>query len=214
MGAIQTTRGEAPSRGRDARADYRRAIETADPANRTGDMARRRLDGLPPAPGRPDAPDPVAPEAEVLLEAGTSALRRQDFDSAIRLMDRALEIEPRFVEALYTRGLARSEKAELELALDDLQRALDLDPGFAAAYYQRGNIFRFQGDLRGAITEFSNAVGADPDLQGAWYARADARVLLRDLEGAISDLRRAVEAGPSTPLAAKCRERIAELERR
>jgi Tfp pilus assembly protein PilF len=68
------------------------------------------------------------------------ALDEQDYDEADSLLTRAIEINPRYTEALYNMGTVRWEKDDLEGAELNLKAAIDSDPDFIPAYNNLGSL--------------------------------------------------------------------------
>ena len=56
------------------------------------------------------------------------AINRNDLQTALRLLDEAVELDPSFVEALLRRARARHVAGETEAALRDVDRAVEVAP--------------------------------------------------------------------------------------
>jgi tetratricopeptide (TPR) repeat protein len=60
---------------------------------------------------------------------------------ALQDCDRAIELNPRFIEAYFRRGLTYAELGDLELALANYNSTIDLDPHHVNAWIQRSWIY-------------------------------------------------------------------------
>ncbi len=116
---------------------------------------------------------------------------------AVEELDRALEIRPGFVLALFTRGWRRARLGRFDEAIEDYTGALALHPGFAEAYDNRGLAKRQLWRLDEAMEDYGRAMEADPTMVEPWLNRVAVRVMKRDLGGALADADRAVQLGPS-----------------
>lgn len=124
-----------------------------------------------------------------------------DHDEAIWLFTRALEVEPRSVEALNARAVSyldRGREGDADRAVSDLARAAAIAPERAAtlanlgvAYAERGA----EGDSGAALAALTEALDLEPDYAAALVNRA-ASYLRRGAEGdlrlAMDDLERAI----------------------
>lgn len=94
----------------------------------------------------------------------------------------AIELDPRFVEAYYSRGLLYwRELRNAYRAIRDLSRVMELDPARAEAWFNRAQAHQMRGDYDLAIAdlEYYLAVGADE----GWRASAQTQLsLLRELD--------------------------------
>ena len=157
------------------------------------------------------ASDPIPSEpaavANLRFLLGSAYLggNQADYDEAIRLFTQVLEVQPRAVEALNSRGLAymgRGRAGDLDLAVADLTRAMTIRPNraathlnLAAAYMTRGS----SGDVDRAHASLNEALAINPDYAGAYVNRARAYMTRRepgDLDLAFDDLEEALEITP------------------
>src|SRR5271156_6157373 len=84
-----------------------------------------------PAPSPPESP-PVSRvpsrSAEELLELGLEKGRASDWEGAIDLLTRAIELDPELANAWCERGAARANKGDWNGAISDETKAIELDP--------------------------------------------------------------------------------------
>lgn len=95
-------------------------------------------------------------------QKGRLALKKKQYQQALKLADRAIRLEPR--EALFhaLRGDVLQQKGELSEALEAFDRALALDDGFFRHYLQRGMLKARLDDASGARNDLQKSVALLP----------------------------------------------------
>ena len=72
---------------------------------------------------------------------------RGQHDQAIPYYNKAIELNPEFANAYFSRGVALAEgKGEYDEAISDYNKALEIDPGFAKAILARGVAYYYKGE--------------------------------------------------------------------
>lgn len=72
---------------------------------------------------------------------------RGQHDQAIPYYNKAIEINPGFANAYFSRGVALAEgKGEYDEAISDYNKAVEIDPGFAKAILLRGVAYYYKGE--------------------------------------------------------------------
>ena len=77
---------------------------------------------------------------------GTAFLQKREFDQAILLFDKSLEINPAYAEAYETRGLTYSCREQYDEAIADFNKALEINPRLGEAYMSRARAYYFKGE--------------------------------------------------------------------
>ncbi len=119
------------------------------------------------AAARGESPAEAYRIAQEMLSPTTEHRLSRDYSSAIKLLDRVIEAEPKHKAAYRCRGLARLLTGSPEAAIQDFDRALQLDPTDAVVYYGRASGYRFLGKTKQALADFQEAVRRNP-----WYRAA------------------------------------------
>jgi tetratricopeptide (TPR) repeat protein len=88
---------------------------------------------------------------------------------AIRAYDRAVNADPRSVEAWINRGTLYYEDGDLQKAADSFHRALASDAGSALAHYNLGSVLEEAGQAEAARDHLREAVRLDPNYPDAHY---------------------------------------------
>ena len=97
-------------------------------------------------------------------------LRHQlgDYDSAIKYIRKAIELDADFAEAYNNLGNAIREKGFIDEAEIYYQKALQIDPTFAIAYNNLGNIYTEKKLCDRAMLLLKKAIQIDPNLAEAY----------------------------------------------
>ncbi len=93
---------------------------------------------------------------------GLLSHQRGDPASAVKLIEQAIAILPRFAEAHYNLGVVYEASHKLDEAVRYYQRAIELKPDFAEAHYNLGNAWKSQGRLGEAIESYRRALAFNP----------------------------------------------------
>jgi tetratricopeptide (TPR) repeat protein len=113
--------------------------------------------------------------ARAVARDGATWLTEGNFEAARKRFLEALEVDPRFPEALNGVGVTYRMRNDLPAALEWYKKALAVDPDFGDAYYNLACVYALQGRkdmaLRylqiAALNGYATAEGidADPDLE-------------------------------------------------
>ncbi len=114
--------------------------------------------------------------AEKFVISGEAKIVKQDWDGATANLTKAIELNPKYVEAYKNRGLAKNSNGDKVGAIADYSKAIDLDPKDASAYFNRGGVKKAKGDLDGSIADYSKAIElnpkyAHPYMHGPWQCQ-------------------------------------------
>ncbi|MGC8940987.1 MAG: tetratricopeptide repeat protein, partial [Candidatus Nanoarchaeia archaeon] len=93
----------------------------------------------------------------LLSNRGVAYADKGELDKAIQDFNKALELDPNFVEAYNNRGIAYAYKGEFDKAMQDWNKALELDPKYANAYYNRGIAYANKGEFNKAMQDLNKA---------------------------------------------------------
>ena len=110
----------------------------------------------------------------------------RDARRAIRVLDKAIELDPENAEAWANRGWARTQMREFDESVADLEKAIELDPQKFEYYSTLANIHLYEEEYAPAIEALTKAIetykpeeSTDPDIFVSGYlSLADARLKL------------------------------------
>lgn len=118
------------------------------------------------------------------------------FDEAIGYYDKAIELDPNYVDALYRRGYVKEDNGKSAEAITDYTRVLELDPGYVEAYFERGYSRVSSGKYAEAIIDYTTYIDKGGELlTDAYYERGIAKNRTADYTGAMTDLKKAGDMG-------------------
>lgn len=107
-------------------------------------------------------------EAQSLFDQGRAYLERRDYNKAITLFDKAINLCPiAAVASFLFRGKAFLMVGRYQEAIDDLSIALQYAPKVAEAYFDRGQAYLKVGNSTAARKDFEMAVKLDPRYEEA-----------------------------------------------
>ena len=93
--------------------------------------------------------------------------RLQDYNSAIKDYDKAIQINNNYLKAYYNRGLSYASLEDYDKAIEDFSKVIELKPDFAEAYHLRGLAKEYNSDLDGAAADYEQALKLNPELTEA-----------------------------------------------
>lgn len=93
---------------------------------------------------------------------GTEYFRFQRYEDGAREFQRAVELEPRFVNAWLWWGNSLETMGDHETAIQKFQRAIEIDPQYAPIYISWGIALKSMGKDSEAIAKFQTAVRLNP----------------------------------------------------
>ncbi len=99
-----------------------------------------------------------APTETSALRLGELLLKKGASDEALASFNRALEMNPRSLEAKIGRGVALGRIGETEKAEKALREALPLNPNPAHVHLELGRLFEQRGNFAGAVVEYKEGL--------------------------------------------------------
>ncbi|MCJ8282449.1 MAG: tetratricopeptide repeat protein [Rivularia sp. ALOHA_DT_140] len=148
----------------------------------------------------PNNPITNKPKADDFYLQSVEKRNKADFQGAIKDLNQAIIINPKYAFAYYRRAEARQNTGERDKAIGDLQKAAEL----FSAQGNRGDALRSQGSMRmlqndssGAIAAYSQAIKLNPKDADAYIQRGNVRVNSGDLQGALADFNKSLSLQPS-----------------
>lgn len=134
--------------------------------------------------------------AETYLNDGKACREKKDYDCALNNYNKAIELNPQYIDAYYSRGIVYDDKGDYDQAIRDYTRAIELDPQYAEAYYNRGFAYDNKGDHDQAIKDYSKVIELKPQIIAAYINRGAAYAQKGDYDQAIRDYTKAIESNP------------------
>lgn len=150
-----------------------------------GNLSVEQLTGM--IAGDPD-------NSQLYYERALAYYEYGDLASALKDLDKTLELEPDFASAYHDRGICRFELGMADSALSDFNQAIILDSSYFEAYFNRALIYDEKGKQKEALADLSEAIRINPDFGDAYYNRG-VYLLNSDPKKACADFKKASELG-------------------
>lgn len=142
--------------------------------------------------------------AQDYLQSGMAHFQRGETDAALADVNKALELNANYVDALFLRAAVRTKKGDTAGVLADYNKIIELVPsalGVEVVYHNRSMMRLQSKDIDGALDDLNKAVSINPKVAEIYNGRAIARLQKGDLDGSLADYEKAIELKPSLPSA-------------
>lgn len=126
---------------------------------------------------------------------GLEKAQAGDFDKALELLNKSIELKNDEYVAWYNRGIVKCMMGHYEDALVDLEQAIKLNPGYKKGYLNRGTTKQHLTDYEGAIKDFNLALQLDSSYAEAFYDRGCVYELFDKMDLACTDFVKAKQLG-------------------
>jgi tetratricopeptide (TPR) repeat protein len=139
----------------------------------------------------PDSHTGYLARAEINLEM-------DDYQEALGDIETAIELNPNFAEAYYSRGLLYAKTGgEPSKAFADFNKAIALNPNYADAYSNRGNMYLSLREFQKAINDCTKAIKLSTDGSPIpYFNRGIAYANMGEVEKAIEDYNHVIDVIP------------------
>lgn len=146
-------------------------------ANRTSDRATN--------PNNQDARD--------FFLQGIKQSKGKHYQQAVKAYSKAIELDPKFIDAYLKRCEMRYKLGDNQGVLDDCHRVIQIDRQIPKAYYYQGRARFSLGYTQPAIESYSEAIRQEADYAQAYYYRGIAHQDTQDNSQAMEDWQIAAE---------------------
>ncbi len=136
-------------------------------------------------------------EARLLNNGGVMSYHNGQYEKALGLFKKAIDLDPAMTEAYNNLGLTYTEINEEEKATEAFKTAISLSPELAAAYNNLGYVFYRLGSYREAIEMYNEAIGRSKDSSSAYTNLGNAYYKLEKIEDAIGAWKKALALDPA-----------------
>ncbi len=151
--------------------------------------------------GTPKTAHPQLAKAEVYNARGIAYSENEEHDRAIVSFDKAIELQPDYINAHYNRGLAYMRKGEVDKALIDYSGAIQFKRSYAEAYNNRGIAYHTKGETIYAVQDYSTAIGLNSELAEPYANRGNLYLSRLDIHRAVYDCTKALRLNPDMGVA-------------
>jgi len=133
----------------------------------------------------------VPAKARDELKKTQEALAKNKFDEAQKHVAKALEIYPKYADAVTLRAILKMDSQDQQGALTDLQQAITYDQNCAMAYLVMGAVQNQEGKYDDAIRSLQRGQALSPNSWQAYFEMGKALVGKNQNEQALRQLERA-----------------------
>jgi tetratricopeptide (TPR) repeat protein len=135
-----------------------------------------------------------------------------DYDTAIAVAKRAIEIDPNYARAYSYLGMALKEKGERDAALEAFRKAVQLNPtDYLWTYTNIGSLLTEKGECDAALAALARALEMDPKYAWGYTCVGKANLAKGDYDAAIAAFQKSIELDPND---ARSRDGLKEAEQR
>lgn len=142
-------------------------------------------------------------DAEFLYYRAKLMFIGKDYKQALDVLANAIDIKPKYVEAIVLKGDVRFAQKDYNYAIKELNEAISLMKSDALDYnaYKTRAKAKFEvEDYKGAVSDWSVYLDGVPGEEDALISRAAARINSNDNTNAIVDLDEAIKKNPKNPV--------------
>lgn len=130
------------------------------------------------------------------LSMGNVLMAQNQLDEASTFYRRALQVQPKFLEAQYNLAVVLSKQGYVAEAIAAFQTALTYAPNHSESHFGLGKTLEQQGQWREAIACYRNALESKPDFASALHALGELLLTHGNWDEGISIYRRVVALNP------------------
>ncbi len=145
-----------------------------------------------------EAASHVEETAEMRRMLGQSEMARNRLESAIHEFQRALELDPHDVDAMFGMGVALRKHGDLDQAQKTLDEIGKRDPAYAGLAEQNGLLFEARGEFDKAVQAYTGALEKDPGDSGLLLRLGAAQVASNQLDAAEQTLAKVIRELPNS----------------
>ena len=127
---------------------------------------------------------------------GVIALQFGDFQIAIKIINKAIDVIPNSAILFNNLGIAQKNLEYFDKAITSFEKAIHIKPDYAEAHSNRGNTLQNLQQLEEAIISYDKAIHIKPDYAEALYNRGNALQNLQQLEEAVISYDKAIHIKP------------------
>lgn len=127
-------------------------------------------------------------DADMVTLMGRNAMSVDDYLTAIRYFNQAIEAKPYLSRPYYYRAIAKFTLEDYTGAEADCSKSIELNPFIVEVYQLRGLCRIHNDSIKGAAADYTRVLSELPDDQGSRYNRALCYLQLKDYKQADADL--------------------------
>jgi tetratricopeptide (TPR) repeat protein len=127
------------------------------------------------------------------FEEGRAFLNQSNYDDAILAFDKAIKLEPQYIDAWKGKGSAYLRQEEYAEAVKAFDKAIELDPQLPLVWSNKGYALLRLGRYDEALQAYDKAIELDPEYGGGWDGKGHVLCYQGKYDGAIQAYDKAIE---------------------
>ena len=138
-------------------------------------------------------------KANQVIALGSRAFayaRKNELDTALKDLNRAIELDAKYLYGLSLRGEVHQRSGRFDRALVDLNAALKIDPAYYLALANRGYTYVRMGDYARATPDLDKAIAVNPSAAFPYGSRGHMYRIKGETDRALPDLNKAIALSP------------------
>ncbi|MEK6645832.1 MAG: tetratricopeptide repeat protein [Candidatus Firestonebacteria bacterium] len=130
---------------------------------------------------------------------GNIFLGKGEYDKAIELYKKALNVHPKYAEAYNNLGLCYMNKGDFNLAIDSYYKSLSIKPSDARVYSNLGVVYFRTNNFKESIKVLEKAVEISPGYDAGHYNLANALLMENLIDKAIEEYKATIKITKNKP---------------
>lgn len=131
-----------------------------------------------------------------LIKRSNNLRQKGSYDKALKLIEKALSIYPRYETAWNNKGNVLNAKGKVKESLKCYDEAININPKYIMAWYNKGMMLFEHKRYQEAIICYNKVIGLKPDNRIAWYNKGIALNKLGEYKKAIMCFNKVIEMNP------------------
>jgi len=136
------------------------------------------------------------------VDHGIKLLEKEQYQEALKMFDKALELNPNHVRALTAKGAALIPLRRYQQAIQCYDSAIRIEPKLVVAWYNKGIALSKLGKYKEAIDSYDNAIRIAPSVPNValvWNSKGEALVELKNFKDALGSFDAAIKIEGNYP---------------
>ena len=138
----------------------------------------------------------VPRKARDLLKKAQTAANKNKLEDVNRYLTQALEVYPRFAEALTFRGILKLDANQVSAAIEDLEKAIHCDANAGMSYLVLGAAYNLAKRFDDALRTSDHGVALMPTAWQGYFEMSKSYIGKADYPNAIQQINRAISLAP------------------
>lgn len=138
----------------------------------------------------------IPEKARKAFKKADSAARAQRPDEALKHVDEALAIDPKYADALTLRGILELDANQLPQASADLENSIQCDSNYSLAYFALGATYNMMSRFDDAIRTLDRGVGLAPTSWQGYFELGKAFLGKGNYEASLRQLNKTEDLQP------------------